>query len=93
MSHEKARESQKPRGCPHALRAFDGPATESVPATTSALARSQGGRLYGEPGGETGLLAKQAVTAAGGGQPHENRQPFMAMRFAIALQGLFPAHP
>lgn len=28
---------------------------------------------------------------AGGGQPHENRQPYLAMNFCIALQGVFPA--
>jgi microcystin-dependent protein len=77
----------------HALRAYDGAATDSVPTSMSALARSQGGRLYGAPGGETALLAKQAVTAAGSSQPHENRQPYMAMRFAIALTGIFPTHP
>jgi microcystin-dependent protein len=28
---------------------------------------------------------------AGNGQPHENRQPYLAMNFCIALQGLFPS--
>jgi microcystin-dependent protein len=28
--------------------------------------------------------------SAGQGQPHENRQPFLAMNFCIALQGVFP---
>ena len=28
---------------------------------------------------------------AGGGQPHENMQPFLTLNFAIALQGLFPS--
>jgi microcystin-dependent protein len=33
------------------------------------------------------------VTAAstGGGQAHENRQPYLAMTFCIALQGIFPS--
>jgi microcystin-dependent protein len=26
-----------------------------------------------------------------GGQPHENRQPFLVLNFVIALQGLFPS--
>jgi len=26
-----------------------------------------------------------------GGQPHENRQPYLAVNFCIALQGVFPA--
>jgi microcystin-dependent protein len=28
---------------------------------------------------------------AGGGQPHNNRQPYLALNFVIALQGIFPA--
>ncbi|KAG1274066.1 hypothetical protein G6F64_015214 [Rhizopus arrhizus] len=27
---------------------------------------------------------------AGGGQPHENRQPYLAVNFCIALHGNFP---
>ena len=27
----------------------------------------------------------------GGGQPHENRQPYLALHCIIALQGLFPS--
>jgi microcystin-dependent protein len=31
-----------------------------------------------------------ASSLAGGGQPHENRQPFLVINFCIALQGIFP---
>ena len=31
------------------------------------------------------------VTSTGGGQPHENRQPYLALNFCIALQGIFPS--
>lgn len=35
-----------------------------------------------------------AVTGAvGGSQPHENRQPYLAINFCIALQGIFPSSP
>ncbi|RUW46370.1 phage tail protein [Mesorhizobium sp. M1A.F.Ca.ET.072.01.1.1] len=27
----------------------------------------------------------------GGGQPHENRQPYIAMNYCIAMQGVFPS--
>jgi microcystin-dependent protein len=36
-------------------------------------------------------LANQAVSAQGGGQPHENRQPYLAMTYIIALDGIFPS--
>lgn len=29
--------------------------------------------------------------SAGGGQPHENRMPFLVMSYCIALQGIFPS--
>jgi len=31
------------------------------------------------------------VSAIGGNQSHENRQPFLALNFCIALQGIFPS--
>ena len=32
-----------------------------------------------------------AVASVGGGQAHENMQPYLALNFCIALQGLFPS--
>ena len=36
-------------------------------------------------------LAPDTITNLGGSQPHENRQPFLALGFIIALQGIFPS--
>ena len=36
-------------------------------------------------------LVPNMVTNVGGSQPHENRQPFLAITFSIALQGIFPS--
>ena len=36
-------------------------------------------------------LASTSVLNAGGGQAHENMQPYLAINFCIALQGLFPS--
>ncbi|MEM6328071.1 MAG: tail fiber protein [Bacteroidota bacterium] len=33
----------------------------------------------------------ESTTSAGGGQSHENRPPFLAINFIIALQGIFPS--
>jgi len=41
------------------------------------------------PGAAT--LNAGTVTNTGGSQPHENRQPFLTLNFAIALQGIFPS--
>lgn len=45
--------------------------------------------IYTEPTSLTALGPMAANT--GGGQPHENMQPFLAVNFCIALQGLFPS--
>jgi microcystin-dependent protein len=31
------------------------------------------------------------VVNVGGGQAHDNMQPYLALNFCIALQGLFPS--
>ena len=41
--------------------------------------------------GNNTALVPNMVTNIGGSQAHENRQPFLAITFAIALQGIFPS--
>ena len=36
-------------------------------------------------------LAASSSGTTGGGQPHENRLPFLTLNFVIALQGIFPS--
>jgi len=36
-------------------------------------------------------LAAAAIAQVGGGQAHPNMQPFLALNFCIALQGIFPS--
>lgn len=36
-------------------------------------------------------MAATSVSATGGNEPHENRQPYLAVTFIIALQGIFPS--
>ncbi len=38
-------------------------------------------------------LAPQATSAAGGGLPHNNMQPYLTLNFCIAMQGVFPPRP
>ena len=35
----------------------------------------------------------QMIGLAGGSQPHNNLQPYLAVNFCIALQGIFPSRP
>src|SRR5262249_31521981 len=36
-------------------------------------------------------MAPQAIQAAGQGQPHENRAPYLVLTFCICVQGIFPS--
>ena len=36
-------------------------------------------------------MAGQPFVGGSGGQPHENRQPYLALNYIIALQGIFPS--
>lgn len=38
-------------------------------------------------------MAPAALASAGGGQPHENRQPLAVINWIICLQGIFPTRP
>ncbi|HQH70824.1 MAG TPA: tail fiber protein [bacterium] len=47
-------------------------------------------RIYG-PAGNLSAMAMGSLAPAGGGLPHNNMQPYLALTFIIALQGIFPA--
>jgi microcystin-dependent protein len=74
----------------HALMSSNQPGEDAAPAG-EALARSVGAQLY-QTTTNTNLqqMAPQALAPAGGGQPHNNMQPYLTMNFCIALQGIFP---
>lgn len=49
--------------------------------------------VYPAPGGSYGPAYREGAPTAvvGGGQPVENRSPVLAMRYIIALEGVFPS--
>lgn len=47
--------------------------------------------LYGPASAGSLSMPPSTVSNAGGDQPHENRQPYLALNFCIALQGIFPS--
>ncbi len=58
--------------------------------TTKSVLAKANVSMYREAGNAQ-ALSSQAITSVGGGQAHENMQPFLALQFCIALQGLFPS--
>jgi microcystin-dependent protein len=79
-------EAQLPQHA-HALRAAT-TASQSSPAD-HVLGESPAARIYG-PATSLVPMASTAVGPAGGGEPHENRQPYQTVSFCIALQGVYP---
>jgi microcystin-dependent protein len=78
-------ESQMP-GHNHPLAAFGAAATTGTPAASVSLAQTAAGTSIYGPAADLQSLG----TPAGGGQPHNNMQPYLALTFIIALQGIFP---
>ena len=75
----------------HILSAQARPADQSNP-TGNALGvpvRSDDG-IYANAGNLVSM-AGGAISSAGGGQAHTNLQPYLAISYIIALQGLFPS--
>lgn len=70
-------------------------ATEAVERSPKdqALAQGVGVSVYGR--GREGYpveLAEAAVLPAGSGKAHDNMQPYVAMKYHIAIQGIYPFH-
>ena len=63
-------------------------ADTNVVSPTASLATSGGGGLY--QAASNAQLNAQALALAGQSQPHHNMQPYLAMNFCIAMQGVYP---
>jgi len=77
----------------HTVKASSLPGTNTEPLGAYLAAPADPTDLtYREPqAATTTALRSGTVTNAGGGQAHNNMQPFIALNFCIALQGLFPS--
>ena len=56
-----------------------------------AVWADSGRQIYSTDTANTAML-KTALAPQGGGQPHENRAPYLVLTFVIAVQGIFPSH-
>lgn len=74
----------------HSARATTGSTPSAAPSNSRVLSDSAGASAWGSP---SNLVAMnpQAVANVGGSQAHQNMQPFLALNFSIALQGIFPS--
>ncbi|MBY6204406.1 tail fiber protein [Halomonas denitrificans] len=73
----------------HSLQGSNDAASAPVPQDNLAGAATL--ETYGDVGTAPVAMNAGTVANAGGSQAHENMQPWLAVRFCIALQGLFPS--
>lgn len=73
----------------HGVRATSHPASTTIPGG-NMLADTKPSELY-HPSDAGAAMGPSAITNVGGSQPHLNMQPFLALNFCIALQGIFPS--
>ncbi len=73
----------------HALRGSLDDGDLNIPTPNRTLAKSSQANAYSTTATLVGM-APEALTPAGGDQPHNNLQPYLTFYFCIALQGVFP---
>jgi microcystin-dependent protein len=74
----------------HAVNTNTGSADLQSPGPLNSIAEADAFAYKTTPFGPTVIMAGQALTPAGGDQPHNNLQPYLTFYFNIALQGVFP---
>ena len=74
----------------HTVQASNSPATVNAPATNTAIARAAGGPAHKADATPASTLSTGTFLNQGGGGSHNNNQPFLAINYIIALQGLYP---
>lgn len=71
----------------HTIASNAQPGTSDEPSGYPARA---GENIYGALS-NSGTMGSGTIQNAGGGQAHDNMQPYLAVNFCIALRGLFPS--
>lgn len=82
-------------GHSHTLMAQNASASTAAPGSASLAKGSKGGSRPGPlntyVATSNATMAPEVLSTVGGGQAHENRQPYLVLNFSIALRGIFPA--
>jgi microcystin-dependent protein len=78
-------------GHSHVLRATINQASSTSPADKVLAARRRGGTSIYHSSANVTLDPSSVSGVGGGGQPHNNQQPYLGINFVIALQGVFPS--
>ncbi len=75
----------------HRAQTFGGQGTTNTPGNTVVVAQGQGrgAAIFSDSTANTGAL--RILDNTGGGQAHNNMQPYLVLNFIIALVGLYPS--
>lgn len=75
----------------HGLSGSSSDADSPTPAG-ALLGRQAATEMYAanDPGTPPVQMSQASLAPVGGNQAHQNRQPYLAVNFVIALQGIFP---
>ena len=72
----------------------DGPDTGSPNGHYLAtLPRDADEQIYTQGGKSGSMDVDGTVSPTGGGQPHDNRAPYLALNYVICTQGMYPSRP
>ncbi len=86
-------ESEMPFHTHQCMTAIQDIADLGAPAPNRAICKSGKGSGFKASPANNASLAFQAIGITGGSLPHNNMQPYLALNFCIALQGIFPQRP
>ena len=80
-------------GHSHALSASSDVANTHLPGAALPAGKPRGGinRYAAAGSGNSALHPGSLTSTPGGGQAHNNLQPYLTLTFVIALQGIFPS--
>lgn len=78
----------------HGINAFV-PQSSGSPTASGGLSQpaSTANKTYTTAAPNTTLAQNMLQPNTGGGQPHQNQQPYLGVNFCIALQGIYPSFP
>lgn len=75
----------------HVLQGTNDAANSASPSGSAVWANADINAYRAPSGAAAGSMSSEALTNTGGGQAHNNMQPWLALNFCIALRGLFPS--
>jgi microcystin-dependent protein len=74
----------------HTMRAAPEPASSATPEPYAVLAVASGGSAYSTHTDARTALAGEALGAGSAAAGHNNLQPYLALRFCVAVAGVYP---